>query len=239
MLHPHSPERRVVRGALAAVLLAIGSTSILLGATAASATELLPTIPLHNATAETSKDCPAGGGAYWHFVLAPNDGGSAFVAITLNLGSETIVVTGAGILPNGSQTDNVFVAVPAGHQLDDLVVEGSSATYSGEVPNKFNLSHVCVGSSGPPVTGPPVTQPPGTQATVPPATVLGATINAPVLPAGPGAQAAPAGAVTPEGTLPFTGSDNLPFLLVGLGCVMGGLGLAWVARAKLGHWPQG
>ena len=104
-------------------------------------------IALHNATAEASTDCPADLGAAWHFVLAPNDGSSAFVSITLDLGTEAVTFDGAELVPNAGQLDNVFVAVPAGHELSDLRVEGSSARYEGATPNQFNLSHVCTGTT--------------------------------------------------------------------------------------------
>jgi LPXTG-motif cell wall-anchored protein len=131
---------------LAGLLLLAG----LLFPTTASAT--VNSIALHNNTAEAGKNCPAGGAAYWHFVFAPNDGSSAFVTITLNLTSETVVFSGAQIVPNGSQTDNVFVAVPAGHLLTDLLTSGSSATYTGSTPTRFNLSHVCEGTVPPTTT---------------------------------------------------------------------------------------
>jgi LPXTG-motif cell wall-anchored protein len=118
----------------------------------ASASATVSTIDLHNNTAEAGTDCPAGGAAYWHFVFAPNDGSAAFVTITLNLTTETVAFSGAQIVPNGSQTDNVFVAVPAGHTLTDLVTLGSSATYTGSTPTLFNLSHVCDGTVPPTTT---------------------------------------------------------------------------------------
>ena len=118
----------------------------------ATANATVSSIALHNNTADTSTDCPAGGAAYWHFVFAPNDGSSSFVTITLNLTSETVTFSGADIIPNGAQTDNVFVAVPAGHTLTDLVTAGSSATYTGDTPKLFNLSHVCDGTVPPTTT---------------------------------------------------------------------------------------
>ena len=118
----------------------------------ATANATVSSIALHNNTAETSTDCPAGGAAYWHFVFAPNDGSSSFVTITLNLTSETVTFSGADIIPNGAQTDNVFVAVPAGHTLTDLLTTGSSATYTGDTPKLFNLSHVCDGTVPPTTT---------------------------------------------------------------------------------------
>ena len=102
-----------------------------------------PGIPLNNDEADPDPDCPADGLAYWHFVLVPNNGESSFESITLNLNGTYFTFTGEDIVPNGDQTDNVFVAVPDGYSLTDLVAEGSSATYSGATPNQFNLSHIC------------------------------------------------------------------------------------------------
>jgi LPXTG-motif cell wall-anchored protein len=247
-MSPLSLPRRASRGALAALLFAVSAGSLVIGASAASASEPFPTIPLHNATAQTEDDCPAGGGAYWHFILAPNKG-SAFESITLDLGDDTLVATGGDIIANGGQADNVFVAVPSGHELGDLELAGSFASYSGATPTHFNLSHVCEGSSQPsvtqppvteppvteppvteppvtepPVTEPPVTEPPGTDDTVTPATVLGVTVDS---------EPTPAAAVSTNGTLPYTGSEDLPFLVAGLACLGGGLLLASAARAKL------
>src|SRR3954471_5461232 len=114
------PPRRAVVAVAAAIMLVVGLLGFVAGATSAgaegaTATTLAHSVPLHNDTAETGTDCPPGGAAYWHFVFAPNNGSAAFAAITLDLGSETVTFSGAEIVPNGSQTDNVFVAVPAGH----------------------------------------------------------------------------------------------------------------------------
>jgi len=102
-----------------------------------------PRIPLNNDTAPEDTDCPATGGPYWHFVLAPNNGSSSFTSITLNL-KGTLVSFGIDrIIRNGIQSDNVFVAVPAGSSISDLRLSGSFATYAGSAPKKFNLSHLC------------------------------------------------------------------------------------------------
>jgi LPXTG-motif cell wall-anchored protein len=114
------------------------------GATVQAATA--STIPLHNNTAGPADGCPPDGGAYWHFVFAPNDDKTAFVMITLNLNGDVVEFSGAQIIPNGGQMDNVFVAVPSGHVLTDLETSGSFATYSGATPKEFNLSGVCEGS---------------------------------------------------------------------------------------------
>ena len=140
-----SSLHRTMVGVTAATLMAGGTVGLVATASTASAVAPAGSIDLHNATAETGTDCPTGSAAYWHFVLAPNNNTSSFVSITLNLTGDTETFTGPQIVPNGTQTDNVFVAVPAGHALTDLVVTGSSATYSGATPNRFNLSHVCEG----------------------------------------------------------------------------------------------
>jgi hypothetical protein len=85
-------------------------------------------------------------------VFAPNNGKTAVVAITVNLTSETVTFSGAQIIPNRAQTDNVFVAVPVGHLLTDLKTSGSSATCTGDTPTLFNLSHVCDGTVPPATT---------------------------------------------------------------------------------------
>ena len=108
------------------------------------------TVYLNNDTASpgTADECPTDTKvAYWHFVIAPNNGTYTFVSMTLNLGSPYLV-TGAMIIKNGLQTDNVFVAVPSGSVLTDLRLSGSSATITpdGETPNHFNLSHTCAGA---------------------------------------------------------------------------------------------
>jgi LPXTG-motif cell wall-anchored protein len=118
------------------------------GASGVAEPQATNTILLHNNTAETGTDCPKDGFAYWHFVLAPNNT-YTFTLISLDLGTEVVTFSGAAIVPNGVQTDNVFVGVPAGHSLTDLVLSAKSyAEYTGGVsaPNNFNLSHVCVGS---------------------------------------------------------------------------------------------
>ena len=102
-------------------------------------------VDLHNDEAETKNDCPSDD-AWWHFVLAPNNGQYAFTSMNLNIGGSVTLISGADIVANGGQTDNVFVAVPEGASLDDLSAAGSSAMvdpYSTKV--KFVLSHVCEG----------------------------------------------------------------------------------------------
>ena len=78
-------------------------------------------VPLNNNTAPAG-ECPANADpskTYFHFIIAPDNGTFTIETITLNLGSGgPFVFTGAQIIPNGSQTDNVFVAVPAGKSVD-------------------------------------------------------------------------------------------------------------------------
>jgi hypothetical protein len=133
----------------AGTFLVIGS--LLIAATPVASAMLTPVsatvqhdIELHNDRAVDGVDCPDNTVAYWHFILAPNNGTSAFVSITLNLGTESRTFTGSQILKNGTQTDNVFVLVPDGFELDDLVAAGSSAVISGDQAKQFNLSHRCV-----------------------------------------------------------------------------------------------
>jgi LPXTG-motif cell wall-anchored protein len=147
--------RRSLTGLAATGLIVGGSFAFV--TTAGATPPVVPTVPegaiaLHNSTAEAGTDCPDDGAAYWHFVFAPNDGSAAFTSIVLELstppsGSEILTFSGAAIVKNGSQTDNVFVAVPAGHTITDLVTGANSyAFYSGETPTKFNLSHTCAGT---------------------------------------------------------------------------------------------
>jgi len=102
-------------------------------------------VDLHNDEAETKNDCP-NDDSWWHFVLAPNNGQYAFTSMNLNIGGSTTLISGADIVANGGQTDNVFVAVPEGASLDDLSAAGSSAMVDPYSPKvKFVLSHVCEG----------------------------------------------------------------------------------------------
>lgn len=109
----------------------------------------LPTqvVPLHNATATAGPDCPDTVNSYWHFVTAPNNGSFSFVSITLDLAGTLTSFSGAQIIPNGSQTDNVFVMVPASNAITDIVQATSFANiapHTGYV--KFVLSHLCNGT---------------------------------------------------------------------------------------------
>ncbi len=112
-------------------------------------------IPLNNDTAGAAQGCPTDGAAYWHFVITPNSGGSSFVTFHLNLGDVSTYDT-SSYVPNGAQTDNVFVQVPAGKTLTSLDNTGSSAdvTWDGtHAPSKFTLSGTCAGSAPSPDVG--------------------------------------------------------------------------------------
>jgi hypothetical protein len=102
-------------------------------------------VQLHNDRAEVKNDCPSDD-AWWHFVLAPNNGQYEFTSMNLNIGGTATLVAGDDIVTNGGQTDNVFVAVPTGADLNDLTAAGSSAMVAPYSMNvKFVLSHVCEG----------------------------------------------------------------------------------------------
>lgn len=110
------------------------------------------TIPLNNDTAEEGSDCPAEGGPYWHFVISPNNGESAFIVFHLNLGDASTYDTSV-FIQNAGQWDNVFVAVPSGKTLTSLIKDGSTADIywsgNGTEPAKFQLSHTCSGTRPP------------------------------------------------------------------------------------------
>jgi len=107
------------------------------------------TLPLHNNTASVGTDCPDTINDYWHFVVTPNNGSLSFDEIRLNIdGLGVVAFSGSDIIPNGSQTDNVFIQVPSGSEIDDLLLADSEADIIGDVPenSNFNLSHVCDGT---------------------------------------------------------------------------------------------
>lgn len=221
------PLRRTVAAAGAVLVLVLASFAVA-ASSAAAATN--GSIALHNDTAEAGTDCPADGYAYWHFVLSPNDGSSAFVTIVLSLDGDLVTFEGDAIVLNHEQGDNVFVGVPAGYTLGSLEAEGSYATFVGGAPTHFNLSHVCAGTvpTTPPTTSPPTTEPPPT--TLPETTTTGpevlgtTTIN--VTPTeGPAVEAA-----TEE--LPYTGSDDLWLAGIGLAVAGSGFALATIARRR-------
>ena len=104
-------------------------------------------VSLHNDQAQVKNDCPSDA-AWWHFVVAPNNGQYDITSMNLNIGGTSTLITRDDIVTNGGQTDNVFVAVPAGSSLSDLSAAGSSATVAPFSTNvKFVLSHVCEGEA--------------------------------------------------------------------------------------------
>ena len=105
----------------------IGAGLLGLGGVAQAAAE---SVDLHNASAKVGTDCPSSTGVWWHFVITPNNGSHEFTSITLNVAGTSQTFSGGAIVGNGSQRDNVFVAVPAGYSADDLRAGGSSASSS-------------------------------------------------------------------------------------------------------------
>lgn len=147
----HKTRRRAL---FAAALIAItGGLAI-----ASSPAQAETTLPLGNpgttggVFSSGSGECSGLNAAlnYWHFVVVPNSGAGSFISITLSLnngsGPTSFTFSGAQIIPNGSQTDNVFVQVPAGYEIDDIV--GGTAVISG-TGDKFNLSHSCTAALKP------------------------------------------------------------------------------------------
>ncbi|MGA1723707.1 MAG: hypothetical protein ACO4B6_07170, partial [Ilumatobacteraceae bacterium] len=127
----------------------IGAGVLGLGGVAQAATE---SVDLHNASAQVGSDCPNSTGDWWHFVITPNNGSHEFTSITLNVAGTSRTFSGGAIVGNGSQRDNVFVAVPAGYSADDLRAGGSSAEITDAARRtKFVLSHVCIGEADEPV----------------------------------------------------------------------------------------
>ena len=159
------PRARFVK-LWATITLAIVATLGTVSVAGAGVNVVLTDIPLHNTTAEegTGSDCPDSPGAFWHFVIAPNNGTFHFVDIRLDLGEG---LQSFPFIPNGGQDDNVFVQVPAGKTLTSLISgEADIQSDKGAQPEQFNLSHVCqgTGTTPPPNGGPPPggeTPPPG------------------------------------------------------------------------------
>jgi LPXTG-motif cell wall-anchored protein len=125
-------------------------------ATAVTSTIPAGSIELNNNTAKAGTDCPDDGFAYWHFVLASTGNGLDFSEIHLELAkpapgpNDLVTFSGAQLVPgDAGKLNNVWVAVPAGHTVDDIVIENhqSYAFYSGTgtVVN-FTLSHICEGT---------------------------------------------------------------------------------------------
>jgi hypothetical protein len=225
-MFPTHPLRRTLAATGAVVVLVLAAVAASSAAAASTGS-----LPLHNDTAETSSDCPTTGYAYWHFVLAPNDGRSAFVTIVLNLDGDMVTFQGDQIVRNHGQLDNVYIAVPAGHTLGSLEAEGSYATFSGGDPSHFNLSHVCEGAVPPTTTTttttvvPPPPTVPETTTTTSGAEVLGTTtVNE--------SAAAEAAVEATTEVLPYTGGVDLRLAMTGLVIAGGGFALATVARRR-------
>jgi hypothetical protein len=126
----------------------VALTGALVGAVASTAGSVATqNVPLNNDTADVETDCPDTIHDFWHFVITPNNGTFTIVSITLNLDGTLTTFSGSQIIPNGTQTDNVFVQVPAGVLLTDLEASGSFATVTPDspAPTNFTLSHVCKG----------------------------------------------------------------------------------------------
>jgi LPXTG-motif cell wall-anchored protein len=224
-MFPTHPLRRTLAATGAVLVLVLAAFAVAASSAAAASTGSLP---LHNDTAETTTDCPTTGYAYWHFVLAPNDGSSAFVTIVLNLDGDLVTFQGDQIVLNHGQLDNVYVGVPAGYTLGSLEAEGSYATFSGGDPSHFNLSHVCTGVVPPTTTTTTEVPPPPPPPTVPETTTT--TSGAEVL----GTTTINEGAAVEATTevLPYTGSDDLWLAVTGLSIAGAGFALATVARRR-------
>ena len=140
---------RGTRAVVGLVAILVGALATFVGATNASAVDAPPTqtVPLHNDGADVEADCPNDVGDFWHFVIAPNNDTYSFVSITLSLDGATTTFSGGDIIPNGTQTDNIFIALPAGIDFDDLALPGSSAEITPATGSpKFVLSHLCDGA---------------------------------------------------------------------------------------------
>ena len=229
--------RRTALGLAATAMVVGGTVGFVAAASTAGATDgvssplSVNTILLHNNTAATGTDCPNDGLAYWHFVLAPNNT-YTITLISLDLGTEVKTFSGAAIVKNGVQTDNVFVAVPAGHTLTDLVLGSNSfAQYTGgeSPPNNFNLSHVCAGTISTTTTQPTTTTTQPTTTTTQPTTT---TTEVEVLGTVQTTSTTVAGAVQATGELPYTGSDTAGMVAAGMAVLLGGALLVGLARTK-------
>lgn len=212
-------------------------------------------LALNNGPTAASGACPTGTttGDYWHFVLTPNGGGLSFGTITLNLdGTPTSVAW----IANGVQTDNVYVAVPAGRSLSSLVKAGSTTTFTGTAADntKFNLSHVCDRTDVDPTTttaAPTTTAPPTTTEAPTTTTEVGSggpepTTTAPSTTAAPSPTEVGSGGPEPEvagehvtattapavaGThLPATGSRSATLALIAGAILAAGASLVSASR---------
>ncbi len=262
-----SSLRRTAVGVTASVLLVGGALGFAAAAGNVGAEVAAPAalpagaIALNNSQASAEEECPDDGFAYWHFILAPSNNVYSFTVTSLELttspgpGNEVVTFTGPAIVPNGSQTDNVFVAVPAGHTLTDIVLGDSSyALYSGGTtpPTNFTLSHTCPGvvptttttstsstTSTTSTTSTSTTSTSTTSTTAPEITTTTAqattTTEAEVLgtvQTTPDTAAEVLGSVQVEGELPYTGTDSSGLAVVGLSVVAGGAVLVLVARSR-------
>ncbi len=167
-----------LRPATGALVAMAGVLTLLVGVSTSVAAE--PTTPpssgqvaLHNDVANSGA-CPDNRDAslaYWHFVVTPNNDTYTIESINLNLdGDAELELVAATIIPNGSQPDNVYVAVPAGYEPTSLVQSGSYADVS-PLPNprvNFILSHICAATETTTTTTVPETT---TTTTVPETTV--------------------------------------------------------------------
>ena len=113
------------------------------------------TVPLHNDSAQVGdeENCPRppllDNVSYWHFVITPNNGSWNFVQFHLMIDGH---LHNLGFIANGTQNDNVFVAVPGDHTLGDLEKAGSTADIhtdgTSSAPTRFVLSHLCPADEG-------------------------------------------------------------------------------------------
>ncbi len=127
------------------------AVAVTLGGTGAANATTSGVVPLHNDSTNSSYTTGSAqcydpkldsSTSYWHFIVTAN--GYDFQSITLNVGGTTYA--NVAIVPNGSKLDNVFVAVPAGRTLNQLMTAGSSAVITPDPTGtnvKFVLSHLC------------------------------------------------------------------------------------------------
>jgi LPXTG-motif cell wall-anchored protein len=162
-----TPSHRNLRSLSGAFVAILGIATALFGISPGSVGADLPTqtVPLHNASAGPGP-CPDSVNSYWHFVTAPNNASFSFVSITLDLNGTSFTFSGSQIIPNGIQTDNVFVAVPTGHAITDIVQATSFANISPDTGDvSFVLSHVCAGTGSTTTTTTSTTEPESTTTT--------------------------------------------------------------------------
>jgi len=147
-----------IRRTIATTLMAVGGGLAVCGLLpgAVGAESSTQQVGLHNATSQENDDCPNSTDSWWHFVVSPNNGTFAFTLIHLNIGGSGYDFSGGSIVKNGSQGDNVFVKVPGGYEITDLVKSGSYALITPGSPAvngaRFNLSHTCTPDPEPTTT---------------------------------------------------------------------------------------